>query len=106
MSAEDDTFFPEPVKIPLEDWLDLHTFSPGEIADLLEEYISDCAMAGFLKVRIIHGKGTGVLRDAVHSLLRRLPEVASFRLAGDEAGGWGATLVALRPPRETRASRG
>jgi dsDNA-specific endonuclease/ATPase MutS2 len=96
MHAEDGTFFTQPVKIPLEDWLDLHTFPPGEIADLLEEYIGACEKAGFLKVRIIHGKGTGVLRTRVHECLQKNPLVERFYQAPPGAGGWGATIAVLR----------
>jgi DNA-nicking Smr family endonuclease len=86
-----------PVEPPIDGTLDLHTFHPREVRDLLPHYLSLCRGKGILEVRIIHGKGTGALRETVHSLLRRLPEVASFRLAGDDGGGWGATLVRLKP---------
>lgn len=87
----------EAVEIPIIDTLDLHTFRPDEIKDLLKEYLSACREKGILQVRIIHGKGTGALRHTVHALLSKLPEVAYFRLAAEDAGGWGATLVALNP---------
>jgi dsDNA-specific endonuclease/ATPase MutS2 len=61
------------------------------------DYLSACQERGILTVRIIHGKGRGVLRRIVHSVLARLPEVASFRLGGEAAGEWGATIVSLRP---------
>ena len=88
----------EPVKLPVDGVLDLHTFHPGEVKDLLPDYLFLCREKGILEVRVIHGKGTGMLRETVHSILKRLPEVVSFRLAGEDAGSWGATLVVLRPP--------
>ena len=86
----------QPVKIPIEDVLDLHTFRPQDIPDLLEEYFSECLRAGIHSVRIIHGKGKGIQKRRVHGLLNRIPAVLSFRDAPPEAGGWGATLVTLR----------
>ena len=88
----------EPVKLPVDGVLDLHTFHPGEVKDLLPDYLFLCREKGILEVRVIHGKGTGMLRETVHSILKRLPEVVSFRLAGEDAGSWGATMVVLRPP--------
>ncbi len=84
------------VELPIDGVLDLHTFNPREVGELLPEYISACRGKGIYEIRIIHGKGTGALRETVHSILRRMPEVASFRLAGGDAGGWGATLVVLK----------
>ncbi len=98
MTAEDDSFFTEPLKIPLEDRLDLHTFRPGEIADLLDEYIRECAQAGLHTVRIIHGKGTGALRSLVHGCLHNNPLVERFEQAPPGEGGWGATIAVLRRP--------
>jgi DNA-nicking Smr family endonuclease len=88
---------PEPLELPIDGVLDLHTFRPREVKDLLPDYFAACREKGILQIRVIHGKGTGALRRTVHSILRRLPEVASFRLAGEDGGSWGATLVELRP---------
>ena len=85
-----------PVKISVDDVLDLHAFSPADLPSLLEEYLGECQGKGIFEVRIIHGKGIGVLRERVHALLRCMPEVASYSLAPPEAGGWGATLVHLQ----------
>ena len=88
---------PEPVRIPINGVLDLHTFRPAEVKHLVPEYLRECRRAGILQVRIIHGKGTGTLRETVHALLRRTPEVRHFALADETGGGWGATEVELRP---------
>ncbi|MBE0596091.1 MAG: Smr/MutS family protein [Desulfuromonadales bacterium] len=87
----------EPIELPIDGVLDLHTFNPKEIGELIPDYLGACRQRGILSVRIIHGKGTGVLQRRVHSILQRQPEVTSFRLAGEDGGGWGATLVELRP---------
>jgi DNA-nicking Smr family endonuclease len=104
MNIEDDEYeIPEMVEIPIDGVLDLHTFRPSEVKILIPEYLSECRKRGILDVRIIHSKGTGVLQRKVHAILGRLSEVASFALAGHDAGGWGATLVRLHPLRKGRA---
>ncbi len=89
---------PPPVRIPITGELDLHTFRPAEVASVVEEYLAACRERGLTTARIIHGKGTGTLRETVHALLRRSPLVESFCLGDETSGGWGATLVRLRPP--------
>ncbi len=81
----------------LGDELDLHTFQPHDCADVVAEYVRAAAEAGKRTVRIIHGKGTGTLRRIVHGVLAAHPDVASFNLADERSGQWGATLVELRP---------
>jgi DNA-nicking Smr family endonuclease len=89
----------EPVNIPIEDWIDLHTFSPKEVPSLLEEYLLECQKKGFREVRIIHGKGIGIQKNIVHSFLKKSSLVESFRLAPPEVGSWGATIVYLKKNR-------
>ncbi len=88
----------DPVIMPIEDTLDLHTFKPGEVPDLLEDYFAECVKAGIFSVRVIHGKGKGVLKRRVQGLLSGNPMVDSFKDAPPEAGSWGATLVELNRP--------
>jgi dsDNA-specific endonuclease/ATPase MutS2 len=86
---------PDPVELPITGTLDLHMFRPSDVGDLVPTYLAECRKRGILQVRIIHGKGTGALRETVHAILRRLPEVTSFGLAPEYAGGWGATCLQL-----------
>ena len=87
----------EPVQLPITSELDLHTFRPSEIKDLVPDYLEECRKRGLRSVRIVHGKGIGNLRRTVHALLERDPNVESFALAGEQLGGWGATMVRLKP---------
>jgi DNA-nicking Smr family endonuclease len=91
----------ETVELPIDGVLDLHTFPPRDVRELLPEYITACREKGIYSIRIIHGKGTGTMRETVHSILRKLPGIASFRTAGEDAGGWGATLVILEKKVDT-----
>lgn len=86
----------EPVPLPITGELDLHTFRPQDLGELIPAYLEACASRGLRQIRIVHGKGTGTLRTTVHHLLQRSPLVASFRLGDETSGSWGATIVLLR----------
>ncbi|XWN38468.1 MAG: Smr/MutS family protein [Balneola sp.] len=85
----------EPVELPIDGILDLHLFSPKELGDLIPGYIEACLEKEIYSIRIIHGKGKGVLRRTVHSLLDKNESVVSYQLA-DDRSSWGATLVELK----------
>jgi dsDNA-specific endonuclease/ATPase MutS2 len=87
---------PEPVILPIEDSLDLHTFAPRDIASVVEEYLRQAAARGFSEVRLIHGKGKGVQRTVVQTLLDGHPLVRRYFDGPPERGGWGATVVILK----------
>jgi DNA-nicking Smr family endonuclease len=95
-----------PVELPIDGTLDLHTFHPREVKELLPEYLAACAEKGIFEVRVVHGKGTGTLRRTVEALLGRIPLVKSWRPAGEGAGGWGATLVSLDRASGSRSPGG
>lgn len=83
----------EPFRVPIEDVLDLHTVTPRDVVPVVEEYLFEAYSRGFEAVRIIHGRGIGVQREAVRKVLARTPFVSSFGDAPMEAGGWGATVI-------------
>jgi DNA-nicking Smr family endonuclease len=85
-----------PVEIPVNGTLDLHMFSPRDAASVVDEYLRVCHEKGLYEVKIIHGKGKGVLRRTVHESLKKHPLVSSFSLDSGPSG-WGATVVRLRP---------
>lgn len=98
MSAKDEAEIPEDaVVVPITSEIDLHTFRPNEIGSLLPEYFRECRMRGLLEVRVIHGKGTGALREGVRKILEREPGVVSWRTGNETEGSWGATMVRLAP---------
>jgi len=86
----------EPIELPIDGVLDLHTFKASEVKDLVPDYLTACCEKKIFQVRIIHGKGTGTLRATVHSILSKHPLVSSFSLDHPEYGGWGATIVWLK----------
>jgi dsDNA-specific endonuclease/ATPase MutS2 len=86
----------EPFRIPITDVFDLHTVLPRDVKPIVEEYLVEARRLGLKALRIIHGRGIGVQREIVRSVLARSEDVIDFRDAPAEAGGWGATLVTLR----------
>lgn len=98
MSEDEASGGPEPFAIPVTGDLDLHPFAPRDIPSLVEEYVRACRERGILRLRLAHGRGRGVQRAVVRRVLARLGEVVGFDDAPPEAGGWGATIVELRPP--------
>ena len=86
----------EPIRIPITDVFDLHSVPPRDVKPVVEEYLREAHRLGFKALRIIHGRGIGVQREAVRAILARTPFVESFRDAPAEAGGWGATIVNLK----------
>ena len=88
----------EPIQLPIDGVLDLHTFKPAEVKDVVLEYLTECRARGIFQVRLIHGKGIGNLRRTVHAVLEKHPDVISFTLDHPQYGGWGATIVFLRKP--------
>jgi dsDNA-specific endonuclease/ATPase MutS2 len=91
-----DSPYQEPVVVPIEDSIDLHTFAPKDIPSIVQEYLEQCQDAGIHEVRIIHGRGKGIQREIVRSVLQKHPLVLSFKDAPPEAGGWGATIAELK----------
>ena len=86
----------EPVRIPITDVFDLHSVPPRDVQPIVEEYLEQARRMGLKALRIIHGRGIGVQREVVRSILARTEFVENFGDAPPEAGGWGATLVTLR----------
>ena len=86
----------EPVRIPIEDALDLHAFAPADVRSVVDDYLHEARARGFREVRLIHGRGTGAQRASVQAFLARHPLVAHYADAPPERGGWGATVVQLR----------
>ena len=87
----------KPIELPIDGVLDLHTFRPKDVKEVVLDYLAACREKGILRVRIIHGKGIGSLRQTVHAILAQRREVVSYALANEHFGSWGATIVHLRP---------
>jgi DNA-nicking Smr family endonuclease len=95
--GDDDAAAPgDPVEVPITDVIDLHSFRPAEVADVVREYLDAAYAKGLRELRIVHGRGIGVQRRTVRVVLERDARVVAFGDAAPEAGGWGATWVRLR----------
>jgi len=92
MTPEDDS----PIEYPVDGTLDLHQFAPDETRAVVTDYIEECLRRGIFSLRIVHGKGIGVQREIVRSVLSKHPRVISFRYESG-GGSWGATVVDLSP---------
>jgi DNA-nicking Smr family endonuclease len=103
MPSDADEPFPDPVRVPVEDNLDLHSFSPRDIPSVVESYLEAAWDAGFREVRLIHGRGKGVQKEVVRRVLSQHPLVSEFREAAPDRGGWGATIVSLAGRRSARS---
>lgn len=100
MNEQDEPFDGDPeaeAEYPIDGELDLHTFAPRDVPYVVQDYLDECQRRGIHAVRIVHGKGQGVLRRTVEAALKKRSDVIEARLAPREAGGWGATLVTLSP---------
>lgn len=86
-----------PLELPITGELDLHTFRPRDVKDVVIEYLETCRTKGILEVRVVHGKGIGQLRQTVHAVLAGMAGVVSFAIATEQFGGAGATIVKLKP---------
>jgi dsDNA-specific endonuclease/ATPase MutS2 len=95
--VEDDAPDDDPIEIPITDTLDLHPFRPAEVRDVARDYLIEAHARGYTQVRLIHGRGIGVQRERIRSLLRELDFVTGFTDADGSGGGWGATVVLLAP---------
>jgi dsDNA-specific endonuclease/ATPase MutS2 len=89
----------DPIEFEINGELDLHTFRPNEVGELVPDYVGLCLEKDIRRIRIIHGKGIGTLRETVHALLRKDPRVSRFQLADQAEGGWGATIAWLSPAK-------
>jgi hypothetical protein len=92
-----------PVELGIEDWIDLHSFPPRDIPDVVTDYLDAAHARGFREVRLIHGRGIGVQRERTRSVLAKHPLVESFSDATPDGGGWGATVARLRDEPATEA---
>jgi dsDNA-specific endonuclease/ATPase MutS2 len=90
--------FDDPVRVPIEDSIDLHPFAPKDIPSVVEAYLESAREAGFEEVRVIHGRGKGVQKERVRQVLARSEHVAHFEEATPDRGGFGATVVKLKSP--------
>ena len=87
---------PDPFEVPIEDVFDLHPFQPRDVCDVAREFLVEARARGYRQVRLIHGRGKGVQREGIRSLLGSLEFVAAFHDADPGGGGWGATVVVFR----------
>lgn len=94
----DDEIGEDSVEFEINGELDLHTFRPSDVGDLVPDYIEACLEKDIRRLRIIHGKGIGTLRETVHTLLKRDDRVDRYCLADQSEGSWGATIVWLKQP--------